>query len=246
MEDVISERNYLMTEFITRTLLELNAQTTSTTEEERKLLGTFTAVTLLKLYSNRGSAVQNIIAFNSDFYVKTVNPAVETMIASKSETLTDCHLVENRSISEKYPELLTEMKALTEYYRGLVDKIKNCHDLLYKVLTDRQWTLRQKIAKAEVHHAFLISTIYDKKLIKVCRSIHDIYRSYKFDEAFEKLSEQVKRETEELHDEIATRKKKHEIYLKVERITPDMNSLLESYQTSKQYLNNLSTYFQDS
>ncbi|OQR74474.1 hypothetical protein BIW11_03416 [Tropilaelaps mercedesae] len=239
-DPVRSIRNNLMRRLIVQALLELDCEVPES-GDERKQLDNFKAATILSLFPTRG-ALQGLVTPDNDFYTRRVVPLLVKRLAYELQPLENFELRSEADVTEKYAELHTEMKTLAKRYKKLVDDVAHTQELLHEVLNHRQWSLRQQLAQAEVDSVALISTIYDRKLISLNRAIYDIYRSYRFDEAIEVITKDVEQEVKALREEIATRTKKHELYLKAQRVSPEIDALLKSYQATRAALNNLQEY----
>ncbi|XP_022647060.1 uncharacterized protein LOC111244333 isoform X3 [Varroa destructor] len=239
-QDHLQTRNNLMRRFVVRALLELDAEVADGSDE-RSRLDTFKAATLLKLFPIRGS-FHDLVPFDNDFYIKHVVPKIEKRLAYELKPLAEVDLVTDQTVAEKYSELYDKLKALADQYKRLLSNVGNSQQLLQDVLRHQQWALRQKLAQAEVDRLALTSVIFDKKLIKINRDIYNIFCSYKFDEAVKVVEDQINRDIQALQEEIAARTKKHEVYQKARKVSPEIDVLLERYESTVTSINQLRAY----
>lgn len=229
--------NHLKRKIIMKALLTLNVSATSFSEEEQRKLQTLIAITFRNIsrFSQKGTEYQDNIQIDNDFFMEKVIPVIEEIISFEVKSLPN-NIIDNDYVEQKFCELLKRSEQLMEHHNELVNKVKNCAEVLREVLQDEQWPLQQKIASAEVDNMALKLDTYEKKFDGILQSIDKIYRSYQFDKAVDKVSEQIEKEIKELQIEKANRNEKLKKYLKALKVSPQIDNLLERYNAVKYQL----------
>jgi len=151
----------------------------------------------------------------------------------KPEVRTETDVVEACS------KLRKEMKELLQRRQALSVQIQADKELLHKTLRHEQWSLRFKLEQAQVDYTAVTAAVYEKKFANVAKSVLDLFRDYRYDEAIEVVRERSEKEKAALKKELESRIKKHEIYKKALVLNPNLDDLLEKYQSLTDSLTSL-------
>lgn len=234
-EGLRASRAQLLRKTIVQAILELETEVDET--EEEKFLA-FKACAVLRLFSMK-PLLPGFQPFDSEFYTERVVPKVNALLSAEFNPLERLEVCTENDVVEACSKLSKEMKELAQRRQGLSAQIQAGKDLLHKTLHHEQWSLRFKLEQAEVDYTAAAAAVYEKKFASVAKSILDLYREYRYDEAIEVVRQRSEKERTALKKELDYRIKKHDIYKKALVLNPDLDTLLEKYQSLTDSLKSL-------
>ncbi|XP_003739275.1 uncharacterized protein LOC100902254 [Galendromus occidentalis] len=228
-------RAQLLRRMLVQAILKLE---TEIGDGEKEKFCNFKASVILRLFSIK-PPLQGFTPFDSEFYTERIVPELNAILSKESAPLGRLEVCTENDVIEAYSRLRKQMKELVQRRQTLNAHIQASKELLNRTLRHEQWSLRFKLEQAQVDYTAVTAAVYEKKFGSIAKSILDLFRDYRYDEALESIREKLESEKTALARELDRRIKKHEIYKKALVLNPDLDDVLEKYQSLTDSLVNM-------
>ena len=212
---------------IVRAILELE---TEIGDEERDDFCNFKASVILRLFAIK-LPLPGSLPFDSKFYTERVVPKVNCILNRECAPLEKLEVCTESDVADAYSKLCKQIKDLLRRRQAIFAQIQASRDLLHKTLRHEQWSLRFKLEQAQVDYTATTAAVYEKKFASVAKSVVELFREYRYEEAMESLRDRLEKEKAALKRDLDYRMKKHDIYKKALVLDPDLDDLLKKYQS---------------